>query len=115
MPYRSKYNKAYNIYNANNKIVNLEIVKNSRNQNLKIFKNRNEENKEEELPIKKQNFKWFKYIWYLICCRSNDKMISYYESIRSSLISEENIIQNYLDIYKLLKINGIPKKTSLVI
>ena len=37
-------------------------------------------------------------------------MITYYENIRSSLISEENIIQNYLDIYQLLKINGIPKK-----
>ena len=119
IPYITNFNKTYNIYNINN----LEIVNNSRNKNQKIFKNKKEEkkeenkeeNKEEELPIKKQNFKWFKYIWYLICCRSNDKMITYYESIRSSLISEENIIQNYLDIYKLLKINGIPKKTSLII
>ena len=76
--------------------------------------NMNNENKVQEnegsLGIKNQNFNWFKYIWYLICCRSNDKMISYYENLRSSLISEENIIQNYLDIYKLLKINGIEKK-----
>ena len=76
--------------------------------------NMNNENKVQEnegsLGIKNQNFNWFKYFWYLICCRSNDKMISYYENLRSSLISEENIIQNYLDIYKLLKINGIEKK-----
>ena len=76
--------------------------------------NMNNENKVQEnegsLGIKNRNFNWFKYIWYLICCRSNDKTISYYENLRSTLISEENIIQNYLDIYQLLKINGIEKK-----
>ena len=65
---------------------------------------------EEELPIKRHNFNWFKYIWYLICCESNDHMISYFQNIRNSLISEENIIQSYLDVYKLLKINGIQKR-----
>ena len=103
MPYESKYNKPYNISNEKNQIESLENAKNSGTE-----KNTKEIN--EELPIKKHNFNWFKYIWYLICCKSNDKTISYFENIRSSLISEENIIQNYLDIYKLLKINGIPKK-----
>ena len=41
-------------------------------------------------------------------------MIKYYENIRESLISEENIIQNYLDIYELLKLNNIPKKDNLI-
>ena len=67
-------------------------------------------NNQEESSMKKKKFNWFKYIWYLICCGSNDKNIKYYENIRSSLISEENIIQNYLDIYQLLKLNSIPKK-----
>ena len=100
MPYQSKYNRAKYIGNEKNQIENLEYKKREKNDKENI----------EELPIKKQNFNWFKYIWYLICCKSNDKTISYFENIRSSLISEENIIQNYLDIYKLLKINGIPKK-----
>ena len=55
-------------------------------------------NSQEESSMKKKKFNWFKYIWYLICCGSNDKNIKYYENIRSSLISEENLIQNYLDI-----------------
>ena len=50
----------------------------------------------------------------MICCGSNNKKIRYYENIRETLISEENIIQNYLDIYNLLKINNIPKKDILI-
>ena len=63
----------------------------------------------ENRPLEKKEFNWFKYIWYLICCGTNDKKISYYEDFRSKLISEENIIQNYLDIYKLLKKNNLQK------
>jgi hypothetical protein len=65
-------------------------------------------------PIEKQNFNWFKFIGYLICCGRNDKKMAYYEEFRAKLISEENIIQNYLDIYKLLKVSNI-KKTDLCI
>jgi hypothetical protein len=71
-------------------------------------------NKKEEdsetIHMNKQNFTWPKYILYLICCGKNDPKISYYETFRAKLISEENIIQNYLDIYRLLKVNNIPKK-----
>ena len=49
-------------------------------------------------------------MWYLIYCKSNENMIGYWENIRYSLISEENIIQNYIDIYTLLKIHNIEKK-----
>ena len=107
IPYINKYKKANNSCNEKSQIENLEILKKS--ARIKALENNEIENKE-ELPINKQNFNWFRYIWYLICCRSNDNMITYYENIRSSLISEENIIQNFLDIYQLLKINGIPKK-----
>jgi hypothetical protein len=107
IPYINKYNKANNIYNINNQLEKLEIGNNT--SRIKAIEKNDKEIKE-ELPIKKHNFNWFKYIWYLISCRTNNKMISYYENIRSSLISEENIIQSYLDLYQLLKINGIPKK-----
>ena len=53
-------------------------------------------------PIEKQNFTWFKYLRYLIYCRKRNQGISYYENFRANLISEENIIQSYLDVYKLL-------------
>ena len=103
MTFQSKYSKANNIGNEKNQIDNLENAKHSTKE-IKYKENK------EELPINKHNFNWFKYIWYLIGCKSNDIKISYFENIRSSLISEENIIQNYLDIYKLLKINDINNK-----
>jgi len=51
-------------------------------------------------PIEKQNFNWCNYLGYLICCEKNNKNITYYKEFRARLISEENIIQNYMDIYK---------------
>ena len=60
-------------------------------------------------PLEKQNFHWHKYLGYLICCGRNDKKIASYEDFRAKMISEENIIQNYLDIYKLLKACNIKK------
>ena len=73
----------------------------------------NKDNKDDikDIPLERQNFNWFKYIWFMICCGTNDKKISYYENVRTSLISEENIIQSYLDIYQLLKVNNIEKKS----
>ena len=66
----------------------------------------------EDRPLEKQSFNWCKFIGYLICCGRNDKGMSYYEKFRAKLISEENIIQNYLDTYKLLKVCNV-KKTDL--
>ena len=43
-----------------------------------------------------------------LCCKYNPK-ISFYEDLRTKLISEENIIQNYIDIYNLLEVNKIKK------
>ena len=35
--------------------------------------------------------------------------MTYYEDFRAKLISEENIIQNYMDINKLLKVCNLEK------
>ena len=93
------------IHAENNQSINNKSIEDKKDERVK-----NEGNKEES-KIKKQNFNWFKYMWYLICCCSNNKIIQHYEKIRESLISEENIIQNYIDIYNLLKIDGINKKS----
>jgi hypothetical protein len=78
-----------------------------------ISKNEKVNNKDlEDRSIEKQNFNWLQYIWYLICCQKNNPNISYYEDFRAKLISEENIIQTYLDVYQLLKTNHIPKKIN---
>ena len=108
IPYQNKYYYKDNnkILREKNQIINIKIS----NKSLRKALENNHKKNEEDLHIKRHNFKWFKYIWYLICCKSNDKMIGYWENIRNCLISEENIIQNHLDIYHLLKINGIKKK-----
>ena len=93
------------IHAENNQSINNNSIEDKKDESVK-----NEGNKEES-KIKKQNFNWFKYMWYLICCCSNNKIIQHYEKIRESLISEENIIQIYIDIYNLLKIDGINKKS----
>ena len=72
-----------------------------------------DEDIKEELKMKKQNFNWFKYMWYLISCFTSNKMIRQIEKIRKNMISEENIIQNYFDIYNLLHINRLPRKSVL--
>ena len=92
-----------------------KIIKNEKKEENELFykqiKGNNNKNNGlddyENKPLEKQNFNWFKYIWYLISCGINDKKIAYYENFRAKLISEENIIQNYLDIYKLIKANNL--------
>ena len=53
--------------------------------------------------INKQDFSILKYIYYFLCGKSNPK-IKYYENFRSQIISEENMIQNHFNIYKLLQV-----------
>ena len=55
-----------------------------------------------------------KYLWYSLPFGKSDNKIDYYENFRSKLISEESIIQNYLDVYKLLKLNNIAKKFDVI-
>ena len=57
--------------------------------------------------LTKQNFTWIKYMIYIIFCKSNNPKINFYETFRTQIISEENMIQNHLNIYKLLKKNNI--------
>ena len=109
------------IYSKKRRIGKLKInniYEGINNKNNNIYSNPedtegNKDNKDDikDIPLERQNFNWFKYIWFMICCGSNDKKISYYENVRTSLISEENIIQSYLDIYQLLKVNNIEKKS----
>jgi hypothetical protein len=82
-----------------------EGKRNSKSMTEKNLKDENIAQKNEEFdiekrPLEKQNFHWYKYLRYLICCK-DDKKIRYYEDFRAKIISEENIIQSYLDIYKL--------------
>ena len=61
---------------------------------------KNTEYGEEQDKSKKFNF--CKYIGYLTCCKRKNKTLKYYERFRIKIISEENIITNYFNVYNLL-------------
>ena len=124
--FNNNYND--NIYNFNrNKRYRLNEIKNKKNEfenfgyikkvvrkkeNLEPNKDNDKTEGESVLskkPHEKQNFNWFSYIKYIVLCGKNNPYISYYEEFRSKLISEENIIQNYIDVYRLLEVNKLKK------
>ena len=128
-------NNNINIYERNNQLTNRELQRiNSNNSkgkyNLRIqneLKNKslNTNNKEliyenskdkneDNPPIEKQNFSFIEYIKYVMCLKKNNPKMLYYEDFRNEIISEENLLQNYIDIYQLLKICKIDEKTSLI-
>ena len=95
-------------FNSENKIDNNLIIENYKNTNDALSKEKKNNNKSDEKKneksTKKNGFTWFKYIWYIFHCGKNNPKISYFYNFRIKLISEENIIQNYFDMNKLLKI-----------
>ena len=64
-------------------------------------------------PIEKEYLNCCKYLGYLICCKRKAKKFFYYENFRTKLISEENIINNHMNLCKLLKICNFKKQLSL--
>ena len=89
-PYRGRNNKK--------QIININTIN-------KLVTEKKEENKKKE----KQNFSWFAYMKFIICCGKNNQKMEYYDDFRKQIISEENILQYHLDIYKLLKACNIEK------
>ena len=72
------------------------------------------ENKEENKKIEKQKFSWFAYMKFIICCGRNSPKIQYYDDFRNEIISEENILQYHLDIYKLLKACNFERNSPIL-
>ena len=95
--YRSNDN--INIININNNI------NGDRNNNIIIHKEKNifetHESKDSELNNNKMKF--IHYLMYLICLTKRYSYINYYEYFRIRMISEENLIMNYLNIEKIKK------------
>ena len=63
--------------------------------------------------IIKQNLSWINYIFYFFYCKNRNTKLLFYENFRTHLISEENIVQNHLNVYKLLKIAPFEKFQSI--
>ena len=113
----NKKKKKINYNEGIEKVINNSIIRTNEFHNLEKKNSINDENKDKESDksIKKQNFIWFNYFYYLICCGKNNPKIQYYEDFRTHIISEENIIQNHLNIYKLLKACRIEKPSNFML
>lgn len=86
---------------------NSEVEKNQ--NNLQFFEIKNTNNIAIPKPVKKQQFNWCNYFLYILLFKSNNSKLKFYENFRAQILSEENIVQNNLDLYKLLKFCGIKK------
>ena len=86
-------------YNINNKKKLNQKTYNKKSRQRKIT-DKNSESDENNDNDKEFNF--CKYLGYMICCKRKNKTLNYYEHFRIKIISEENIINNYFDVYNLL-------------
>ena len=74
---------------------------------LKRMSTRNNIKRDFALIDKKDKFNCFSYLFYIIFCKQINSKIKNYEELRRLIISEECMVQNYLNIYKLLEIHNL--------
>ena len=72
--------------------------------NLKRISTRNYIRRNFALINEKESFNCFSYFFYIFFCKRINSNIKYCEELRRLIISEESMIQNYLNIYKLLEL-----------
>ena len=85
----------------------------NKNQNNKFDRDKDgvDDKKEEK---KYEKFSWFAYMKLIICCGKYSPKLCYYEDFRNEIISEENLVQIHLNIYKLLKACNIETRNSIL-
>ena len=76
---------------------------NNINYEKSFFEIKDRNNKLLKKPTKKERFSWFSYILYVVLFKRKNSKIKFYENFRAQTLSEENLMQNSLDIYKLLE------------
>ena len=102
---------------------NINIKDGHKQQNSEVNKNIENSIKDSYLqdegllnrPEIRCNFCWCQYIWYMICCGTSNKNISFYENVRKRILSEENIIISHYNLYKLISILGLDSNEDLIL
>ena len=62
---------------------------------------------------RKSDLNWFKYILFIICCKRKNSNFSFYQEYRAKFISEENIIQDSLNINRIANILNLDYKQDV--
>lgn len=112
--------KRVRVYNTKIKNdISFQKELNNSNNDSQYKNDLNKENNDNDIDLndilQRKKFSFFTYVKYLICCKKNNPKISYYEDFRNKIISEENLLQNYIDIYQLLKIYKDDKEPSSIV
>ena len=97
-----KNNETNNIIKNRAQVNKINNISNLNNAPNKLYEN-------DEKTVKETFILFFKYIWYLIKCKKDYPAFSYYEKFRARLISEETLIQSYLNIQQISNINNVDK------
>lgn len=106
---RKEINKKVKIKNESTDIsksnINInKVEKNVNNNSWDITKLNNLTINQEYFDGRKKRINFCKYIFYKLTCQKKYKHFQIYETFRTKIISEEHLIKNHLNIYKLLKI-----------
>ena len=91
-----------NVNNSEQNVI-IEQKKSEGLEKIKRMSTRNNIKRDFALINKKDSFNCFDYFFYIISCKQIHSKIKYYEELRRLIISEECMVQNYLNIYKLLE------------
>ena len=97
----AKYAKTNNLLLSNNNEI-LNVLNRNQRWNTQHFLPINKKTNDYK-PIKKISFNFLEYLDYMIFNNKRNKVLIY-ESFRKKIISEEQLIQNYKDIFKLLNV-----------
>ena len=57
----------------------------------------------------RNEFNFFKFISYFICCSRNNQKMNFIKELRYKILSEETIVQNYLNLKEVNKLSEIIK------
>ena len=107
----------YKTINPTIKKNKLEFIDDNRFKEIEIkksfFEIKDKNNQIIEKPIKKQKISWCNYILYIMFYKNKNFTIKFYEYFRAQILSEESLMQNNLDIYKLLNHCNIKRTTFI--
>ena len=99
-----------NRINKNEEIIEKQISKEKKPEKLELLRRmstRKYIRRDFSQINEKDRFNCFSYFFYIFFCKKINSNIKYYEELRRLIISEECMIQNYLNIYKLLEQQNI--------
>ena len=99
-----------NRINKNEEIIEKQISKEKKPEKLELLRRMSTRKfirRDFSQINEKDRFNCFSYFFYIFFCKKINSNIKYYEELRRLIISEECMIQNYLNIYKLLEQQNI--------